>query len=46
MITSAKFKELQTKVLELGFEFQRMSSSGKEEYNEICDLVNVEKYEE
>lgn len=46
MITLANFKKLQTKVLELGFEVQRMSQSGKEEYNEICDLVNVEKYEE
>ena len=44
MITKKRFEKLQEKVLELGFEFQRMSSSGKEEYNEICDLVNVEKY--
>jgi len=44
MITKTQFKKLQEKVLELGFEYQRMSSSGKDEYNEICDLVNVEKY--
>jgi hypothetical protein len=43
-ITRENFKKLQTKVLELGFEYQRMSSCGKEEYNEICELVNVEKY--
>jgi|DEB0MinimDraft_12_1074336.scaffolds.fasta_scaffold02532_11 hypothetical protein len=43
-MTPAKLKKLQNKVLELGFEFQRMSSSGKEEYNDICELVGVEKY--
>lgn len=46
MISTKGFKKLQEKVFELGFEYQRMSSSGKEEYNEICELVNVEKYEE
>ena len=44
VITKENFKKLQDKVLELGFDYQRMSSSGKEEYNEICDLVDVEKY--
>ena len=33
-------------VLDLGWDCQRMSSSGIETYNEICNLLNLEPYQE
>lgn len=33
-------------VLDLGWDCQRMSSSGIETYNEICNLLNLEPYKE
>lgn len=33
-------------VLDLGWDCQRMSSSGIETYNEICNLLNLEPYRE
>jgi hypothetical protein len=33
-------------ILDLGWECQRMSSSGVEEYNEICRILDIEEYTE
>lgn len=45
-MSPAKLKKLQDKVLDLGWDCQRMSSSGVETYNEICDLINIERYKD
>jgi hypothetical protein len=39
----SKVKEL---INDLGWDFDRMSSSGQETYNKLCDEVGIEKFDE
>ena len=47
---SSQSKEEKTKVIDLlsdlSWEYQRMTSSGKETYNELCEIFNMPVMEE
>ena len=45
VITSKKLAEIQDQIVDLGWETQRMSSSGIESYNKLCRIFNVEEVE-
>ena len=36
-------KKIIEMILDLGWEFDRMSSSGQETYNELCKIFNIEQ---
>lgn len=36
-------KKIIEMILDLGWEFDRMSSSGQETYNELCKILNIEQ---
>ena len=36
------YKKIQDIIVDLGWEAQRMSSSGQESYNKLCDIFNIE----
>ena len=36
-------KKIIEMILDLGWEFDRMSSSGEETYNELCKILNIEQ---
>ena len=36
------YKKIQDIIVDLGWEVQRMSSSGQESYNKLCDIFNIE----
>ena len=38
----ALLEQLKELIVDLGWEYDRMSSSGKESYDEICEIVGVE----
>ena len=38
----ALLEQLKELIVDLGWEYDRMSSSGKESYDEICEMVGVE----
>lgn len=38
-------KKLLELIVDLGWEFDRMSSSGQESYNELCKMLNIEQIE-
>ena len=38
----ALLEQLKELIADLGWEYDRMSSSGKESYDEICKMVGVE----
>ena len=38
-------KKIIEMILDLGWEFDRMSSSGQETYNELCSMFNIEQIE-
>jgi len=35
-------KQIQTLVANLGWDYDRMSGSGKETYEELCEILNIE----
>ena len=41
-ITYTKIEKIRNKVDALGWDYQRMSSSGQETYKELCLLVGLE----
>lgn len=45
VITSKKLAEVQDQLEDLGWETQRMSSSGVESYNKLCRIFNVQEAE-
>jgi|13_taG_2_1085334.scaffolds.fasta_scaffold58013_2 hypothetical protein len=42
VITSKKLAEIQDQIIDLGWEAQRMSSSGLETYNKLCKTFKIE----
>ena len=36
-------KKIIEMILDLGWEFDRMSSSGQETYNKLCKILNIEQ---
>ena len=40
-----KLEQIQELILDLGWEFDRMSSSGQETYNQLCHMFNIEEME-
>ena len=38
-------KKIIEMILDLGWEFDRMSSSGQETYNKLCSMLNIEQIE-
>jgi hypothetical protein len=36
-------KKIIEMVLDLGWEFERMSSSGQETYNKLCKILNIQQ---
>ena len=36
------YSELKDLVLDLEYDYQRMSTSGKETYEKICEILNIE----
>jgi hypothetical protein len=42
VITSKKLAEIQDQIVDLGWETQRMSRSGVETYNKLCETFYVE----
>lgn len=39
----SKVEKVQELILDLGWEFDRMSSCGKDTYNELCSMFNIEE---
>lgn len=39
----AKLKIIQSLVCDLGWDYQRLSQSGKKVYNELCEELNITK---
>ena len=38
----ALLEQLKELIVDLGWEYDRMSSSGKESYDEICEKLNIQ----
>ena len=45
-MSNKNYEKLRELVLDLGWDCQRMSSSGIETYNAICRMLNIEEYTE
>ena len=41
-LNNLSLEQLKELIVDLGWEYDRMSSSGKESYDEICEMVGVE----
>lgn len=39
---NAKLKTIQSLVSDLGWDYQRMSQSGQDVYNKLCNELNIE----
>ena len=42
-ITQKQFKQVIEKILDLGWDYDRMSSSGKQVYNEILTILGIKR---
>jgi hypothetical protein len=42
VITQEMLETLQHLVYDLGFDYERMSRSGKEIYDELCEVLNID----